>query len=421
MGLEFYFQNSEGGLTRSFQPLRLHCSGRNLSNINNHIFQMVDISKYSFPPFSLDRLMTTCFGQGEGEKLCILIDLPNPEEVKDFAFLQNRSLSIQNYGHSVFFEGFRKGGLERLNYRGGDLYAYRETGGSNLDMEDECWDVKGNQLSLDRDIYPNYGIILVVSTWSATAPLTAKCKEFGFRGATLHGLNQIIVDSGLSVDYNHVSEEAEKMRLGLTRADRFEIDFSVEGQTTTLTLHTNGQEAQKSHGLCPRGTPDVANLPAGEVYFVPEGAEGRFPFKYEDETLGMLDVKDGKVYQSTLLYGDYSLIEQHNAKLKEDPMTGALGELGFGTQLLPFSGRDIQDEKIRGTIHVATGRDDHLGGKLTPDLFTKHEYASHDDVLYAPFKTPEIRIPEVRMIRDGKATVIHRNYEITEYLQHLLS
>ena len=64
-------------------------------------------------------------------------------------------------------------------------------------------------LSLDKDIYPNYDIILTVSTFSATAPLTAKCKEFGFRGATLHGLNQIILDSGLSVNYDEVSEEAE--------------------------------------------------------------------------------------------------------------------------------------------------------------------------------------------------------------------
>jgi aminopeptidase len=382
---------------------------------------MVDISKFSFPDFSLDRLMTTCFGQGSGEKLCILIDLPNPEDVKDFKFLKDESLSIQNYGYSVFYEGFKNGGLERLNYTGGELFAYPETGGSNLDMEDTCWDVNGNQLSLDKDIYPNYGLILVVSTFSATAPLTAKCKEFGFRGATLHGLNQIIIDSGLSVDYNKVSSDAEKMRLALTKADHFEIDFSVEGQTTTLKLITNQQEAQKSHGLCPPGKPDVANLPAGEVYFVPEGAEGRFPFKYADETLGMLEVKDGKVYKSSLLYGEYEFIQEHNEKLKDDPMTGALGELGFGTQLLPFSGRDIQDEKIRGTVHVATGRDDHLGGHLTPDLFKRAQNASHDDVLYAPFKTPEIRIPEVRMVRDGRSTPIIQNYEVTDFIKQALA
>ena len=379
------------------------------------------IDNMTFPEFSLKRLMETCFEEGQGEKLCILIDLPNPLDVKDFKFLEDTTLPIQNYGHKVFYEGFKNGGLEEMNYTGGDLFAYKETGGSNIDMDDQCYDINGNQLSLDKDIYPNYDIILTVSTFSATAPLTAKCKEFGFRGATLHGLNQIIVDSGLSVDYQIISAEAEKLRLGLTQSDYFEIDFEVEGQKTTLRLICNKQEAQKSHGLCPRGKPDVANLPAGEVYFVPEGAEGQFPFKYDETTVGLLTVKDGKVIHSRLLYGDYQLIEEHNKKLEYDPMTGAIGELGFGTQLLPFSGRDIQDEKIRGTIHVATGRSDHLGGHLTPDLFKEKLNASHDDVLYAPHKTPEIRIPEVRMFRDGEEKIILQNYKPAPYLESLLT
>jgi leucyl aminopeptidase (aminopeptidase T) len=380
-----------------------------------------DASKRTFPPFSLKRLMETCFGKGSGEKLCVLIDLPDPSEVKDFAFLENPRLSIQNYGYKVFYQGFQNGGLEEMNYAGGEFYAYWETGGSNLDMEDDCYDIKGNKLSLDQDIYPNYDMILVVSSYSATAPLTAKAKEFGFRGATLHGLNQIIVDTGLSVDYNEVSANAERLRLGLTQADWFEIDFEVEGVTTTLRLLTDGQEAQKSHGLCPPGIPDVANLPAGEVYFVPESAEGQFPFKYDEETLGLLTVEDGKIVSSRLIYGDYDLIEDHNNRLKDDPMVGAIGELGFGTQVLPFSGRDIQDEKILGTIHVATGRDDHLGGKLTPDLFKEHKNASHDDVLYAPHKTPEVRIPEVRMRKNGETVVIMGNYRPGPFMVDLLT
>jgi hypothetical protein len=369
-----------------------------------------------FPPFSLQRLMTTCFGEGQGEKLCILIDLPNPEDMKDFRFLKDESLSIQNYGYEVFYKGFASGDLEALHYTGGEIFAYRETGGSNLDMEDDAYDPEGNHLSLERDIYPHYQIILTVSTYSATAPLTAMAKKYGFRGATLHGLNQVIVETGLSVDYNVVSEEAERMRKALTQADSFEIDFEVENQLTTLTLYTNGQEAQKSHGLCPRGEPDVANLPAGEVYFVPENASGLFPFKYAEETLGMLTVEDGKIVKSRLLYGDYELIKEHNEKLADDPMTGALGELGFGTQKLPFSGRDIQDEKILGTIHIATGRDDHLGGNLTPDLFKHRLNASHDDVLYAPHKTPEVKIKQVRMNKGDESTVLIENYKPSEYI-----
>ncbi len=381
---------------------------------------ILEANQRSFTPFSLTRLLNTCFGTGNGEKVCVLIDLPNPGDIKDFKFLEDETLSIQNYGHEVFFKGFHKGALEVMNWTGGEIFAYKESGGSNLDMEDICFDPEGKELSLDTDIYTNYDIILVVSTFSATAPLTAKCKEFGFRGATLHGLNQIILDTGLSVDYDLVSDEAELLRLGLTKADRFEIDFEVEGSTYTLKLHTNGQEAQKSHGLCPPGKPDVANLPAGEVYFVPESAEGVFPFKYDESTIGLLHVKEGMIFKSQFVYGDYSEIEAHNARLADDPMIGAIGELGFGTQVLPFSGRDIQDEKILGTIHVATGRDDHLGGKITPDLFKEHKNASHDDVLYAPHKTPEIRLPEARMIRDGETKVLIQNYKPAGYMVKLL-
>ena len=182
---------------------------------------ILEANQRSFTPFSLTRLLTTCFGTGNGEKVCVLIDLPNPGDIKDFKFLEDETLSIQNYGHEVFFKGFHKGALEVMNWTGGEIFAYKESGGSNLDMEDICFDPEGKELSLDTDIYTNYDIILVVSTFSATAPLTAKCKEFGFRGATLYGLNQIILDTGLSVDYDLVSDEAELLRLGLTKADRF--------------------------------------------------------------------------------------------------------------------------------------------------------------------------------------------------------
>jgi hypothetical protein len=153
---------------------------------------------------------------------------------------------------------------------------------------------------------------------------------------------------------------------------------------------------------------------------VPDSADGVFPFKYDDGTIGLLHVEDGAIQRSQFVYGNYAEIEAHNQRLLDDPMVGAIGELGFGTQVLPFSGRDIQDEKILGKIHVATGRDDHLGGKITPDLFKTHKNASHDDVLYAPHKTPEIRLQEARMIRDGVSTVLIRHYQPAEYFVDLL-
>ena len=376
-----------------------------------------------FPPFSLQRLLDTVFAIDEKQKIGVMIDLPDPQRVGHFRFLGDASLTIQKIAHDVFYRGLHNLAGQDARILPGAFVAYAITGGSNLDLPDEAWDAEGEKLSLEKQFYPAHDIILCISTYSATAPLTVFAKRFGFRGATLHGVNEIILSSGLSVDYREVSKDAEKLRLALTGADAFEIDFQFEGTTYTLRLETGKQEAQKSHGLCPPGKPDVANLPAGEVYFVPTSASGSFPMYYEEDrdTIGLMQVDQGFVTKSTLLRGDQAVVDAHNQKLKTDPNTGILGELGFGTQVLPVSGRDIQDEKILGTVHVATGRSDHLGGHVDSSSFKEASHATHDDILFAPFKTPDIHVPQVRMYKEGAAIVVQEHFQPADYLNHALA
>ncbi len=376
----------------------------------------------TYPPFSLYNLIEGTFKPKPGQRLCILIDLEDPRDVVDFKFLENPDLSIQRNAYQHFYRGLHEGGvLAQLQLTGGDFLAYQITGGSNLDLPDLVIASDGRELSFERDIYPHYDIILCISTYSATAPLTASAKHHGFRGATLHGLNQVILTTGLAVDYDEVSYLGEKLRLGMTRADWVEIDFECLGAKYTLHLDLNQQEAQKSHGLCRGDEPDVANLPAGEIYYVPTSAHGQFPMKYEDGTLGLMHVAGGRVHKAELLAGNPDTVTAHNAKLASDPVTGELGELGFGTQVLPVSGKDIQDEKILGTIHVATGRSDHLGGHLTPDKFAEAKNATHDDILFAPHKTPEINVSQARMHRDGRVEVLIESFEPSPYLTGLIA
>ena len=372
-----------------------------------------------FPQFSLSRLLGTVFQPKHAERVAIFIDLQDPRQIKDFAFLKDSNLSIQRLAYEVFYQGLKNGGLAELGLTGGDLFAYQITGGSNLDLPGQAFRPDGSEVSLTKDVYPHYRLILCISTYSATAPLTAFAKQYGFRGATLHGLNPIILSSGLAVDYDEVSRNAEKLRLGMTKADWVEIDFSCRGRDCTLRLDLDRQEAQKSHGLC-RGGPDVANLPAGEIYYVPASASGQFPLKYEDGTIGLMTVQGGRIVAAELLSGNETTVIEHRHKLQTDPVTGEIGELGFGTQLLPVSGRDIQDEKILGTMHVATGRSDHLGGHLTPEKFANRKNATHDDILFAPHKTPEIQVPQVRMHRNGQTEILIEDFTPAPYMAGLL-
>jgi aminopeptidase len=101
-------------------------------------------------------------------------------------------------------------------------------------------------------------------------------------------------------------------------------------------------------------------------------------------------------------------------------MTGMLGELGFGTLVLPVSGADIQDEKVLGTCHLATGRDDHLGCDIIPSIFKKHENSIHDDILFAPHKTPNFDIRQVRMWRGEQSEILIEHFMPNEYLLEAL-
>ena len=374
-----------------------------------------------FPSFSLERLLKTCFSLPCGDlKSCVLIDLHDLESIKGSAFLQSANLDVQKRAHSYFFEPLRGELGKSLGIKSCDLFAFKPTGGSNLDPEDFLVSTHGDEVTFSDHICPEYDLVFAITDYSLTAPLTAMAKKHDFRGATLHGLNDIILNSGLSIDYNLVSRQAELFRSYLDKADTFKISFECFENKYELEIQCGGQTAQKSHGICPAGTPDIANLPAGEVYFVPNSASGSFPFRFSDGTISEMHVKGGAITHADLIKGEDSIVASRNQQLIGDPATGILGELGFGTQVLPFAGCDIQDEKILGTCHIATGRSDHLGGNLTPDLFNSRENASHDDILYAPPKTPEINVKSVLMEKGGEHVRILQDFSPTSLLLDVL-
>jgi hypothetical protein len=367
--------------------------------------------------FNLIRLMTTVFQPQAGERVGVFIDLDNPQDLVGQKFLAHPALVTQRIAYDVFYEGLRDAMRDRtLPLASVEMFAYVPTGGSNLELPDTVVDSRGQTLQLERDVLTRLDIVLYLSTYSATAPITAIAKRMGFRGATMHGCNEIILQSGLAQDYEVVSQKAERFRAALTGCDDVVLEFEVEGQPYRLTLELGKQEAQKSHGLChPKG--EIANLPAGEIYWVPTGAHGQFPLKFKDGTLAIMDVTDCRITHATLVSGDQQTVAAALAKFQSDPATGELGELGLGTQVLPWSGKDIQDEKVLGTFHVATGRSDHLGGSLGPARFKEKGNATHEDILFAPHKTPEIKVPGVWMHKDGKEVLLIKDYQPTEFVK----
>jgi hypothetical protein len=371
------------------------------------------------PEFNLVRLLKTVFEGLPWSRIAVFIDLDEPRDIAGLKFLKDRKWAVQRRAYEIFYQELlqrkKELGLTEIGF-----YSYKTTGGSNLDLPKTVFDLGGREVDLEKDVLPKLDIVLYIGTYSATAPITAIAKRMGFRGATMHGVNEIILGSGLAVDYKAVSREAEAFRKVLTKSSAAEIEFERAGKPFSLRIELNGQEAQKSHGLCPT-LGEVANLPAGEIYFVPAGAEGTFPMVYGDGTRALMKVSGMRVVDGELLDGNPETVKAHLRKLKEDPAAGELGELGLGTQELPVAGADIQDEKVLGTIHIATGRSDHLGGHLTPDKFKNRLNATHDDILFAPHKTPDIKLKRVVFHKDGKSFTVIENYQVTALIRETMA
>lgn len=373
-----------------------------------------------FPPFSLERLIGSALDPSPGEKLCILIDFEDdPRRIEGFGFTSDPGVELQKLAYEVFYRGLADGVAERFGLAEVGIYAYKATGGSNLDLPEEVWDPEGERRSLEHDVCAHYDIVLCMGHHSATAPLLALARKYGFRGASMHNIDRNILSTGLAVDYREVVRQTMRIRDGLTRADAAEIDFEVAGERLRLHLDLAGGEAGTSCGKCSERKPNIENLPDGEVYFVPRGAHGSFPLTCDDGTVGALKVEDGRVVGGRLLHGEKASIDRWLDRFLGDPATAVLCELGFGTQPFPYTGRGIQDEKILGTVHIATGRSDHLGGGLGPQSFRNPEHATHDDHLFNPYSSPKVALRQVRLHHNGEVKVLIEDYQPSAYLAEL--
>jgi leucyl aminopeptidase (aminopeptidase T) len=381
---------------------------------------MVEVDGQTFPPFDLVRLLSTVFELGEEETFAVFTDLDDVTKFTDLAYLDREGYGPQKHAFGTLYRGIKEN-LAALGGRSVDFYAYKAVGGSNLDLPDTVVTPEGAELAL-RDVLANHSIVLYMGTWSATAPITKLAKEIGFRGATLHGTNDRILATGLAVDYEEVSARAERMRRAITGADSLTLEWEVGGKSVALEIDASGLEMQKSHGLV-REIGDVANLPAGEVYYVPTGANGLLPQQFEDEqeTIAIFEVKDRAIVGvQEFVRGDESVVRRYLEVIAEDPNAGQITELGIGTQELPWAHADIQDEKILGTAHVATGRSDHLGGDIDSNHFVDKRNASHNDILFTPEKTPDVALRRVTMSKDGADTVLLEDYAPSAFLKPLL-
>jgi aminopeptidase len=176
--------------------------------------------------------------------------------------------------------------------------------------------------------------------------------------------------------------------------DRKEVH--IEGEGTDLYLGVENRIFVPADGK--------ENFPDGEIFTGPEEdkTNGHVSFTYPAIYGGVsvegirLDYENGRIVEATAQKNEDYLIKT----LDTDPGARVLGELGIGTNygIESFTGEILLDEKIGGTVHLASGAS-------YPETGGKNESAVHWDMVCDLRKGGRITVDGDVLMEDGKLVV----------------
>jgi leucyl aminopeptidase (aminopeptidase T) len=219
--------------------------------------------------------------------------------------------------------------------------------------------------------------------------------ERGARIASLPGVSEEIFARAVATDYVQMSLDGEELARRLTAADRCRITCP---QGTDLMLHLEGRDGRNDDGNLRRPRA-FGNLPAGEGYIAPLEHLGGGTLVIDGSIAGYGLLEDP--LRLTIVDGLIVEAEGRAAGWLLDTLGPAggngrrLAELGIGTNpAARLTGAIIDDEKVRGTAHVAFGTSTGVGGVNQADVHI-------DGVLL----TPTITIGDDIVARDGELLV----------------
>jgi leucyl aminopeptidase (aminopeptidase T) len=217
--------------------------------------------------------------------------------------------------------------------------------------------------------------------------------EKGVRVASMPMMTTEIAENYLDADYPYIKEVSQKYADMLTGAGSVRV---VTEKGTDITIDITGRDAHADTGdLTEKGA--LGNLPAGEAYLAPleDNATGTiivdgtiaYVGPVEDDI--RIDVKDGRI---TGISGGKSAEALKDFLSDKDSESNGIAEFGIGTNpAAKIIGHPLVDEKVWGTIHIAFGMNESMGGTRVSDI--------HYDCI---INSPTVWIDDVKVMDAGK-------------------
>jgi leucyl aminopeptidase (aminopeptidase T) len=220
-----------------------------------------------------------------------------------------------------------------------------------------------------------------------------KASSAGTRIATLPGISPEIFLRTMNTDWAQLGTLTRKIAAQISSARKITVRTEAG---TDFSFATGGRRAKADDGKI--GTAgSFGNLPAGEAYLAPqegtaEGVvviDGSFPLVGPLDKPLILRVRKGEVVDQSghSCWRDLNRIFNAHGKRARN-----IAEFGVGTlDTARISGNILEDEKVRGTIHIAVGDNASMGGSV-------HVPVHLDGVIVAP----SIWLDDTLWMREGR-------------------
>ncbi len=211
----------------------------------------------------------------------------------------------------------------------------------------------------------NVDVVIAPTTMSLTHTSARKqANDAGVRTASMPGVTeQMMIEGGLTANPREVVEHTRRLAETFKGASEIRL---VSDLGTDISFEVDASKWNLDVGCCQQQGCST-NLPAGEVYTAPENCKGtvvidgsmgglkllKHPIKIRVEEGRAVDVQGDRAKEVLKIInplGD----EARN-----------IAELGIGTNpRARIIGVVLEDEKVRGTAHIALGDNSTIGGHV---------------------------------------------------------
>lgn len=208
--------------------------------------------------------------------------------------------------------------------------------------------------------------VIIAPTFKSLTHTQARlnASKKGIRIATLPGITEKMMTSGgITADYNEIEKSAKKIHKLLKNVKTVQI---IAANGTDIIFNVNAKKWKIDTGIC-KNKGCFTNLPGGEIFIAPDDANGVY---FIDGSIGHFGILNSPIEvqvkkRQAISFRGIDAEKVVNLLDRAGKNGKNIAELGIGLNpKASLIGNALEDEKVKGTVHVAFGDNSTFGGNV---------------------------------------------------------